>query len=99
MSRTLVLRPAAEEDIAEARDWLEDQREGLGGEFLDEVHEAFARIRESPELYAPEYKPVRRAPTRRFSYIVYYRTLGEEEVEVIAVQHASRHPRRWRSRA
>ncbi len=53
----------------------------------------FDRIRETPEMYAAEYREVRRAGLGRFPYVVYYRI-----VEVIAVQHGSRNPRRWRYR-
>jgi plasmid stabilization system protein ParE len=84
--------------MTEGRDWYEEQREGFGAEFLTAVDEVFDRIRETPELYAPEYKSVRRAGMDRFPYIVYYRLVGDT-VEVIAVQHGSRSPRRWRSRA
>jgi plasmid stabilization system protein ParE len=98
MSHPVVVRPEAEQDLSDGRDWYERQREGLGGEFLTAVDEVFDHIRESPELHAAEYKRVRRTALNRFPYIVYYRLVGEV-VEVIAVQHAGRHPRRWRSRA
>jgi toxin ParE1/3/4 len=52
----------------------------------------FDRIRETPELYAPEYKSVRRVGLHRFPYVVYYRLVGND-VEAIAVQHGSRSPR------
>jgi plasmid stabilization system protein ParE len=93
-----MIRPEAENDMAEGRDWYEGQREGLGAEFLTAVDEVFDRIRETPELYAPEYKSVRRTGMKRFPYVVYFRLVGDT-VEVIAVQHGSRSPRRWRSRA
>jgi plasmid stabilization system protein ParE len=98
MSHPLIVRPEAEEDLVEGRDWYEGQREGFGAEFLTAVEEVFNRIRETPELYATEYKSVRRTRMDRFPYIVYYRLVGDT-VEVIAVQHGSRSPRRWRSRA
>lgn len=98
MSHPLIIRPEAEEDMTEARDWYEEQREGLGIEFLTAVDEVFDRIREMPELYVPEYKTVRRAGLNRFPYVVYYRLVADT-VEVIAVQHGSRNARRWRSRA
>lgn len=98
MTHPLIIRPEAEQDMAEGRDWYEGQREGLGAEFLTAIDEVFDRIREMPELYAPEYKAVRRAGLRRFPYVVYYRIVTAS-VEVIAVQHGSRNPRRWRSRA
>ena len=98
MNRRLIIRPEAEEELTEARDWYQSQREGLGAEFLVEIDEVFNRIRENPELFAPEYKSVRRSGVDRFPYVVYYRVIGDA-VEVIAVQHGARHPRRWRGRA
>ena len=97
MTHPLILRPEVEQDIAEGRDWYEGQREGLGVEFLNAVDEVFGRISEMPEMYAPEYKAVRRVGLGRMPYIVYYRITGDS-VEVLAVQHGSQNPRRWRSR-
>ena len=98
MNYSLIIRPEAEEDMTEGRDWYDGQREGLGSEFLTAVEDAFDRICNNPELYAPEYKAVRRARMNRFPYVIYYRIAGKS-LEVIAVQHGRRNPRRWRSRA
>jgi toxin ParE1/3/4 len=98
MTHPLVIRPEAEEDMAEGRNWYERQRAGLGAEFLTAADDVFDRIRQCPELYATEYRAIRRAGLGRFPYIVYYRII-EESIEVIAVQHGSRNPRGWRSRA
>jgi toxin ParE1/3/4 len=69
----------------------------LGSDFLTAIDNVFDRIRDTPEMYAQEYKTVRRVGLDHFPYIVYYRIVGDS-VEVVAVQHASRHPRQWRSR-
>jgi toxin ParE1/3/4 len=98
MTRPVIIRPEAKQDIAEGYDWYEGRQEGLGAEFLTAVNELFAQIRETPELYAPEFKAVRRASLDRFPYVIYYRIDGES-LEVIAVLHGGRNPRRWRSRA
>jgi hypothetical protein len=34
MSMPLIIRPEAEQDMAEARQWYEQRRDGLGNEFL-----------------------------------------------------------------
>ena len=57
MSYPLIVRPEAEEDLAEGRQWYEGQRAGLGAEFLTAVDDVFDRIREAPELYAPSTSP------------------------------------------
>lgn len=41
MSLPLVINPLAEMDLAEARDWYEHRRTGLGDEFLICVDEVF----------------------------------------------------------
>jgi hypothetical protein len=44
------LRPEAEQDLAEAARWYEEQRPGLGLEFLDEALATFSAIAERPWL-------------------------------------------------
>lgn len=97
MERKLLLQPEAEQDIDNGCDWYNGERDGLGDEFLTSVNHLLIEIRETPELYAAGYKSVRQVQLDRFPYIVYYRMINND-VEVIAVQHSSRHPRRWRSR-
>ncbi|MFL5341412.1 MAG: type II toxin-antitoxin system RelE/ParE family toxin [Gemmataceae bacterium] len=97
MSLPLSIRPEAEQDLADARDWYEQQREGLGIEFATAVEETFARIGDFPETYAAGYGGVRPVGLRRFPYVVYYRII-RDGVEVLAVLHGSRHVRQWRSR-
>lgn len=98
MSLPLVIRPEAEQDLAEARGWYDQQRDGLGGGFLTAVEDLFERLREWPEIFAAGYKEVRPARLKRFPYVAYYR-ITDTTVEVLAVLHGSRHARVWRSRA
>jgi hypothetical protein len=44
MSLPFSIRPEAAQDMAEARDWYERQRDGLGMEFLAAVDDVFAYI-------------------------------------------------------
>lgn len=98
MSLPIVLRPEAQTDLLEARDWYEQQGPGLGDGFAEAVDEMFARIEEMPELYAVMLRDVRRGKLRRFPYVVYYRVLTDR-IEVIAVLHGSRDPKVWQDRA
>ena len=84
--------------MADARDWYEDQRDGLGDKFLLALDEVFDRIAATPEIVPPEYRSVRRLNLHRFPYVVYYR-LVVDFIDVIAVLHGSRDPRGWKSRA
>lgn len=78
--------------------WYDQQRRGLGDEFLTEVREEMDRIRQNPEMYGVLYRRVRAGPIHRFPYVVYYR-VESDRINVIAVQHASRSSRGWKSRA
>lgn len=98
MSLPLILTPAAEADIANAKAWYNLQREGLGDEFVLCVEEALARIRRIPEGATEVYPGVRRVVMRRFPYGVFYR-IDPDQIGVIAVYHSRRDPRGWQVRA
>lgn len=97
MTRQVRVRAEAEEDLEEAAVWYEQQRPGLGHEFLDEVLRTFSNISEQSGAYPLLHRDTRRALTHRFPFSVYYRLHGGDVV-VIAVMHGSRSPRRWKQR-
>ena len=92
----------AELESAEAAAWYDDQRSGLGDEFLTELAEAFSRIRHDRQVFArlETYTgayAVRRCVLRRFPYLVVFTCLAEETL-VVAVAHARRKPLYWLER-
>jgi plasmid stabilization system protein ParE len=91
------LRPEAEQDLAAAARWYEDQRPGLGQEFLDEALATFSAITERPLANSSVHESLRRALLHRFPFGVFYLIDGDAIV-VIGVLHGSRHPDRWKSR-
>jgi len=97
MTFPLNLESEAEADLAEAYLWYENQRTGLGREFIECVETVFARIQNTPELYAATYKNVRQVLVRRFPYVVCY-VFEENRVDVVAVFHAHRDSSIWQSR-
>jgi plasmid stabilization system protein ParE len=97
MSLRVILRPEAQADLLETRDWYDQQELGLGMAFADSVDEAVARIEAMPQMYAIVFHNVRRGKLRRFPYLIYYRVLSDRS-EVLAVLHASRDPKRWQAR-
>jgi plasmid stabilization system protein ParE len=93
MSRPLVIRAIAEEELAEAYQWYEKKQRGLGNRFLQAVERAFDDIRARPLSPAVVFDDVRRVRVRRFPYGVYYRVVNETLI-VVAVFHGSRDPKR-----
>lgn len=97
MKRTVRLREEADRDLAAAASWYEQQRRGLGHEFLDEALTTFRAIAERPLIYPLVHRATRRALMQRFPFGVYFR-VENSNVVVVAVMHGSRHPRRWHGR-
>ena len=97
MSHTVVFRPKTNADLIEAHDWYQRPQFGLGETFADAVDETISRIQSMPQMYAVVFRNVRRAKVRTFPYLIYYRLL-QERIEVLAVLHGSRDPKRWQER-
>jgi len=91
MSPRIVLTREAENDLSEIVEWYENQRSGLGFNFLAEVDAGFRLLASDPRLFPEQYKGVRRYLVRRFPYKVFYR-LVEDNVVVLAVVHGGRDP-------
>lgn len=97
MKHIVRLRDEADQDLAAAASWYEQQRDGLGHEFLDDALATLRSVAEQPLVYPLVHRETRRALMNRFPFGVYFR-LEVSSVVVVAVMHGSRHPRRWRVR-
>ena len=97
MTLEVRLRPEAEQDLADAAAWYEEQRQGLGHEFLDEVLTILSSIAETPLMYPDVHRNTRRAIINRFPFSVYFRE-ENATIVIVAVMHGSRNPRRWKNR-
>ena len=51
MTPRLVLRPQAEAELLDARDWYEEQRPGLGEAFATEVDLTLAQVVQAPRVF------------------------------------------------
>lgn len=91
MIRKLIIEPEAEADMGEAFAWYENQRRGLGHEFLLAIEASFAAIRRRPESFKSIRRDVRRAIMRRFPYGIFF-VVEERTINVLAVLHAKRNP-------
>lgn len=94
----VLVRPAAAADIDDAFLWYEQQRPGLGADFLRTVDDALAAIQSNPQLQVVIHRNTRRALLRRFPYGIYYR-IYPDSIVIVACMHGRRDPKRWQSRA
>ena len=56
MKWRLVIRPRAEADLREARDWYESQRVGLGTDFLAEIDTTIQILMRDPQRHPVYYR-------------------------------------------
>lgn len=97
MSLRVVFHAAAQMEFEKAAIWYNQQRPGLGEEFLQEIDDLVSRAAAHPERYPIVAGDVRKAVARRFPYSVFFRTRADALV-VLAVFHGRRHPEIWRRR-
>ena len=98
----LRIEAAADAETRQAAQWYEQQRAGLGIEFLAAVDEAIQQIGRSPERFPrletlPEEEVVRRHLLNRFPYAIVYEATTTE-IRIIAVAHTRRRPNYWADR-
>jgi hypothetical protein len=61
MSRRLVLRVQAEDDIDEAASWYESEKAGLGLKLIQDANFLFERIEDNPFQFPVVHRETRRA--------------------------------------
>ena len=76
--------------------WYEEQRPGLGAEFLGAVHALLVRVGTTPDQFPvwQSNRRFRRGIVSRFPYALFFHIVGDEAV-VVAVAHTSRRPGYW----
>ena len=98
----LRLLDEAREEMRESARWYDNQRKGLGSEFLDAIERALELIEEHPNRSTKvatryEDRDVRRNVVKRFPFVIVYEIL-QTEVLVVAIAHTKRRPKYWESR-
>jgi hypothetical protein len=94
----LRFRPEAELDIFEAAIWYEEERDGLGLRFEQQLDAVMVRIVESPAQFPVFHGDVRRALVPSFPFgVLFVERPGH--VVVIGVLHLHRDPEAWTQRS
>jgi len=94
----LIIRPDAEADIAAGYGWYEEQQEGLGAEFVEQISSTIAAVHVGPMRFPTTFRKLRRALVHRFPYGIFF-VIHSDVVVVVAAMHLARDPRRIHRRA
>lgn len=87
----------ARQELDEAVEYFNSESDGRGDQFLLEVLDVLARVRQFPNAWHLYTENSRRCLTRRFPYGVVYQILPSE-ILVVAVTHLHRKPGYWLDR-
>jgi plasmid stabilization system protein ParE len=93
----VVWSPFADSEIQSAIDHYEQQRTGLGGQFLVAVRRTAAGIGEWPSAGKPVGASFRARRVKRFPYSLIYTQVGPM-IWIVSAPHQRRMPGYWRSR-
>jgi plasmid stabilization system protein ParE len=81
-----------------AFDWYLARSPDAARKFDAEVKRAITQIVEAPTRWATGLHSTRRFLLHRFPFVLIYRILSREEIQIVAVSHASRRPSYWKDR-
>lgn len=76
---------------------IEEQRAGLGEDFLSSIDACIKRIRRNPDIYEIVHESYRRALVRRFPYAVFF-DYSDDTVTTYCIFQTARDPEKWRRR-
>jgi plasmid stabilization system protein ParE len=96
--KTVTFHPLAEQELTEAATYYEEQKIGLGSEYLEAVEQAVNCLMYYPEIGAKIRGSIRRLVLPKFPYSLLYRVLEGEEIRILAVAHHQRKPFYWSRR-
>ncbi|MES2295797.1 MAG: type II toxin-antitoxin system RelE/ParE family toxin [Pseudomonadota bacterium] len=97
MSLTIKFERVARDDVIAACAWYEERRRGLGIDLMMEIDRCVSLAAAHPSACEIVHKDIRRMVTRRFPYLIYFRT-EPKQLRVLAVFHARRDPKRLHGR-
>ena len=89
---SLIIKPLAILMTKDAYKWYEEQKPGLGEEFLDELDGIYNKLSAHPEYFVKLKKNFRQAALKRFPFVIVYEII-KKGVVVFAVFHTSRNPK------
>ena len=89
MKSKVAFHPLVEADAADAAEWYERQKAGLGPAFVAEYRDRLRQLPDGALLYAVRFHDIRRVNLPRFPCGIFY-SLVDDGVVVLGVLHGAR---------
>lgn len=91
-NRTIRFTQDASIELEAGVRWYEEQRRGLGSDFMLSVEASLGAIQRTPLMFPVIHRDVRRAMVKRFPYGLLFR-VQTDSIDIISVFHFKRSPR------
>ena len=94
MIDTFLQSPKAQQEIIDAWEWYEEQQDGLGDRFKEEVRRKIKSVLRNPLIYQVKGK-YREAQTDIFPYLIVFKIDKRQNlILIVSVFHTSRYPKK-----
>lgn len=90
----IIISEAAEQDIREAFEWYELQKDDLGNAFKEQVEKALVSLKTNPLKHQIRYKSIRIYFLKKFPYGIHF-NVKENQVLILAIFHTALNPKKW----
>ena len=90
-----IISSRAQKEMIKSFDWYEQQKNGLGDRFINDVLDRISSIEQNPELYTSTFKSYRETSITMFPFIIVYRIFKRKKIiQIVSVFHTSQNPRK-----
>jgi toxin ParE1/3/4 len=93
--KNVIFHPLAEQELIDAVAYYEDQKPGLGLEYLGEIENAVNFLIRYPKVGSKVQGSLRRLILPKFPYSLLYRILEDDQIRILVVAHHKRKPQYW----
>ena len=96
---TITFNKQAASEFSQAGEWYEEQRAGLGEDFIAAIEASLKVIASDPERFQPVADPVRIYRLKKYPYNIFFRHFpGRQHIRILAIMHHRRRPDYWKER-
>ncbi len=97
MSYSILIKPEAERDLQNAYLFYEEQRIGLGLEFLFATEAEIKRIQKNPLYFQKKHREIRRTFTKRFPFGIFF-FIDNSVIIILGIIHTKMDESTWKNR-
>ena len=97
---TLQFHNSVEKDILEITQWYNEQKQGLGNEFKNDIFATLDTVALKPNITPVKYNHTRiKRINNKFPYFIHYEVYDKtKSIIIFGVFHGKRNPQLWKSR-